>query len=262
MSILGTGDPKIRGVDGKIFCAIGETRPGAPPRRRLHGVGGMQKPPGPRGPPAVAERTTRFELATSTLARWRSSQLSYVRIKKLRRGGAFSVGDTGFEPVTSSVSGKRATAAPIALFRVQHYRMRGGDGIRTRVYGFAGRCLATRPPHRDPNWFPTSGLDDESTITVTCERTTRFELATSTLARWRSSQLSYVRMLICCTVPALLKLPFRCVPTSKNSIRRFPEVPNRRLSRSVSRVFSGKPRPHRERRRGATRRDGMPESRS
>jgi hypothetical protein len=25
------------------------------------------------------------------------------------------VGDTGFEPVTSSVSGKRATAAPIAL---------------------------------------------------------------------------------------------------------------------------------------------------
>ena len=26
----------------------------------------------------------------------------------------FLVGDTGFEPVTSSVSGKRATAAPIA----------------------------------------------------------------------------------------------------------------------------------------------------
>src|SRR6185312_12663080 len=50
----------------------------------------------------------------------------------------------------------------------------------------------------------------------------RFELATSTLARWRSSQLSYVRMLISCTVPALSELPFRCVPTSKNSIRRFP----------------------------------------
>src|ERR1700709_957977 len=49
------------------------------------------------------------------------------------------VGDTGIEPVTSSVSGKRATAAPIA---------RGADGIRTRVRGFAGRCLASRPPHR------------------------------------------------------------------------------------------------------------------
>ena len=34
--------------------------------------------------------------------------------------GMLLVGDTGFEPVTSSVSGKRAPAAPIA---------RGGDGI-------------------------------------------------------------------------------------------------------------------------------------
>ena len=25
---------------------------------------------------------------------------------------------------------------------------RGGYGIRTRVYGFAGRCLASRPTHR------------------------------------------------------------------------------------------------------------------
>ena len=55
-----------------------------------------------------------------------------------------SVGDTGFEPVTSSVSGKRATAAPIAQYSIAH---RGGDGIRTRVNGFAGRCLASRPHH-------------------------------------------------------------------------------------------------------------------
>jgi hypothetical protein len=27
------------------------------------------------------ERMTRFELATSTLARWRSSQLSYIRVR-------------------------------------------------------------------------------------------------------------------------------------------------------------------------------------
>lgn len=53
------------------------------------------------------------------------------------------VGDTGIEPVTSSVSGKRAPAAPIA----QSCELRGGDGIRTRVYGFAGRCLASRPLH-------------------------------------------------------------------------------------------------------------------
>ena len=62
------------------------------------------------------------------------------------------VGDTGIEPVTSSVSGKRATAAPIAPMHPagtgnQGFH-RGGYGIRTRVYGFAGRCLASRPTHR------------------------------------------------------------------------------------------------------------------
>src|SRR3954447_20771759 len=34
--------------------------------------------------------------------------------KNPRISGGFLVGDTGIEPVTSSVSGKRATAAPIA----------------------------------------------------------------------------------------------------------------------------------------------------
>jgi hypothetical protein len=40
--------------------------------------------------------------------------------RKRHLTGVKLVGDTGFEPVTSSVSGKRAPAAPIA---------RGGDGI-------------------------------------------------------------------------------------------------------------------------------------
>ena len=58
-----------------------------------------------------------------------------------------TVGDTGIEPVTSSVSGKRATAAPIAHFLERLSRSGGGYGIRTRVDGFAGRCLASRPTH-------------------------------------------------------------------------------------------------------------------
>ena len=62
------------------------------------------------------------------------------------------VDDTGIEPVTSSVSRKRATTAPIARVRPCSGRWspggsRGGDGIRTRVHGFAGRCLASRPLH-------------------------------------------------------------------------------------------------------------------
>ena len=66
------------------------------------------------------------------------------------------MGDTGIEPVTSSVSGKRAPAAPIA---------RGGYRIRTGVNGFAGRCLATRPTHQEKRKHGTKhyrlhGADD------------------------------------------------------------------------------------------------------
>ena len=43
------------------------------------------------------------------------------------------VGDTGIEPVTSSVSRKRSPTELIA---------RGGSGNRTRVQGFAGPCLS------------------------------------------------------------------------------------------------------------------------
>src|SRR4051812_12777061 len=45
----------------------------------------------------------------------------------------FVVGDTGIEPVTSSVSRKRSPTELIA---------RGGSGNRTRVQGFAGPCLS------------------------------------------------------------------------------------------------------------------------
>jgi site-specific DNA recombinase len=49
------------------------------------------------------------------------------------------VGDTGIEPVTSSVSGKRSPTELVA---------RGGCGNRTRVQGFAGPCLShsANPP--------------------------------------------------------------------------------------------------------------------
>ncbi len=64
--------------------------------------------------------------------------------------GSDVVRDTGIEPVTSSVSGKRSPAELIA---------RGGDGNRTRVHGFAGRCLTTRPLHRE-RLSHTSRADD------------------------------------------------------------------------------------------------------
>ena len=53
------------------------------------------------------------------------------------------VGDTGIEPVTSSVSRKRSPTELIA---------RGGGGNRTRVQGFAGPCLShsATPPRLVP----------------------------------------------------------------------------------------------------------------
>ena len=51
--------------------------------------------------------------------------------------------------------------------------LRGGDGIRTHVHGFAGRCLASRPLHQ----VEPDRSEDLS------ERTTGFEPATLTLAR-------------------------------------------------------------------------------
>ena len=83
------------------------------------------------------------------------------------RGTLRVVRDTGIEPVTSSVSGKRSPAELIAPGDVT---VRGGDGNRTRVQGFAGPCLshsATPPASRDRLF----------------ERMTGFEPATPTLAR-------------------------------------------------------------------------------
>jgi hypothetical protein len=68
---------------------------------------------------------------------FRLSIYHYLAAKTVVRG-------TGIEPATSSVSGKRSPAELTAPGR----RIGGGDGNRTRVHGFAGRCLTTRPLHR------------------------------------------------------------------------------------------------------------------
>ena len=65
-------------------------------------------------------------------------------IKNYACPASIVVRDTGIEPVTSSVSGKRSPAELIARGK----SIGGGDGNRTRVHGFAGRCLTTRPLHR------------------------------------------------------------------------------------------------------------------
>jgi hypothetical protein len=82
------------------------------------------------------------------------------------------VGDTGFEPVTSSVSRKRATAAPIAREGVLLSRWVRDLNPCKRICSPLPR-LSANPP--------LDGFETRS------ERTTRLELATSTLARLRST---------------------------------------------------------------------------
>src|SRR4051794_12496293 len=65
----------------------------------------------------------------------------------------------GREPLNRLISGGRYWDRTSDLFRVREARyrcanrpsplgFRGGDGIRTRVDGFAGRCLTSRPLHQ------------------------------------------------------------------------------------------------------------------
>jgi hypothetical protein len=87
------------------------------------------------------------------------------------------VDDTGIEPVTSSVSGKRATAAPIVqetLSPDEVSRWRRDSNPCTRLCRPLPRLSAT-PPLR------------KLARRTLSERTTGFEPATSTLARLRST---------------------------------------------------------------------------
>ena len=91
--------------------------------------------------------------------------------------------DTGIEPVTSSVSGKRATAAPIApkwavqlfSFSFLKWRWRRDSNPCKRLCRPVPSRSATPPLWNEPR--------DELHKVAHTERMTRFELATLTLAR-------------------------------------------------------------------------------
>ena len=79
-----------------------------------------------RRPTPGIGRSTRGQL-------WRAHSVSHSGMGRghthLWNMASDLVGDTGIEPVTSSVSRKRAPAAPIALTHRSLKSMRGGDGI-------------------------------------------------------------------------------------------------------------------------------------
>src|SRR4051794_16677011 len=96
------------------------------------------------------------------------------------RGHHFVVGDTGIEPVTSSVSGKRATAAPIARRRPVSKDVPAA--VSEVATGFEPVCTALQAaasPLGHATRCAVHGANRETSL----ERMTRFELATLTLAR-------------------------------------------------------------------------------
>src|SRR5215208_311215 len=83
--------------------------------------------------------------------------------------GLSDVGDSGFEPLTSSASRKRSP--PELIARTYFATPRGGTRNRTGVQGFADPCLTTRPCRQRHRYAPRP------------ERKTGFEPATLTMAR-------------------------------------------------------------------------------
>jgi site-specific DNA recombinase len=110
---------------------ITDTDPAPRPSRRT----------GPRAALHGAEGTSRSSAAPSNRYSAAQNQPTSPALALLGQSSskAVMVGDTGIEPVTSSVSGKRSPTELIA---------RGGCGNRTRVQGFAGPCLShsANPP--------------------------------------------------------------------------------------------------------------------
>ena len=97
---------------------VGRESAGVPPRPRRHQARGRHTPRKTRQ--EGSERPVRY---SSNVPRRRPEALDGALTC------SYMVGDTGFEPVTSSVSRKRATTALIALGVLRDQGSRGGDGI-------------------------------------------------------------------------------------------------------------------------------------
>ena len=123
------------------------------------------------------------------------------------------MGDTRFELVTPSVSGKCATSAPTArvmLLQANFFVcLRGGYESRTRLYGFAGRCLTAWLTHRKVCQLIGPRADNGT-------RTRGLNLGKVALY-----QLSYVRMCSAVSLPEHEHLLYSHFRNSQISVSRL-----------------------------------------
>ena len=149
----------------RTMCTLSFSQRGRQPEEVTGSPPGIQKIPGPsiRG---FLNICARYWVRTSEGKNFPSARGTN---KSFPRRGRQPEEVTGSPPGTQKIPGSNIRGVHTCarywdrtsdLFRVrearyrcanraQHYDVvRGEDGIRTRVHGFAGRCLTTRPPHR------------------------------------------------------------------------------------------------------------------
>ena len=156
----------MSGLCGRTMCTLSFSQRGRQPEEVTGSPSGTQKIPGSniRGFLIICAR---YWVRTSEGKNFPSARGTN---KSFPRRGRQPEEVTGSPPGTQKIPGSNIRGFLIIcarywdrtsdLFRVrearyrcanraQHYDVvRGEDGIRTRVHGFAGRCLTTRPPHR------------------------------------------------------------------------------------------------------------------
>ena len=150
----------------RTMCTLSFSQRGRQPEEVTGSPPGIQKIPGPsiRG---FLNICARYWVRTSEGKNFPSARGTN---KSFPRRGRQPEEVTGSPPGTQKIPGSNIRGFHTCarywdrtsdLFRVREARyrcanrahktvvlLRGEDGIRTRVHGFAGRCLTTRPPHR------------------------------------------------------------------------------------------------------------------
>ena len=157
----------MSGLCGRTMCTLSFSQRGRQPEEVTGSPSGTQKIPGSniRGFLIICAR---YWDRTSEGKNFPSARGTN---KSFPRRGRQPEEVTGSPPGTQKIPGSNIRGFLIIcarywdrtsdLFRVREARyrcanrahktvvlLRGEDGIRTRVHGFAGRCLTTRPPHR------------------------------------------------------------------------------------------------------------------
>ncbi len=179
-STLGAGSPRVRSPDGVTPRPRGCPSKWRHARRRAssHGSSGTWgRSRRTQQPPTALIGRGRFCVDPR-----RSGENDTAPDRGFAGQGLFVdlVGDTGIEPVTSSVSGKRATAAPIAQVLTCVEVGTGFEPVYTDLQSVAsplGQPTAGGPPGRDPVERPLRADNETRTRDLNLGKVALYQLS-------------------------------------------------------------------------------------